>query len=462
MSTIESYRAQAEQALARMNEAAEATSKLPSSATDVQVAEAKRAFDAAELAYGQAQRAIDVLEARSALPAPARPTGDAPVTSEPLTYERGAGHSFFRDLHLAGRDPRANERLSRHVAELRVEAPRLIERNLRAMGVQEAQHEAKRYAEERALGSGSEASGAALAPPIWLQEAYAGVSRPGRATVDALGVKPLPAGTDTIKLPVMETGAKVDVQTADNALIANQDPTFGSRSAEVKTVAGFVDVSRQLVDRGTPDADAVVYGDLVADLDQRFDSLVLTSTIEDFTGLLGQAGTTAVSFTDADPTFPELYEKVVSAMASVAGGIFKPADLIIMSPRRYAWALAQRDSTGRAYLAPVAPSNAPGLAQRVAAESLVGTLAGLPVIIDPSVPVDLGAGANEDAVLVLRTGESFVWATPGGPTLEAFEGGSLSSTLTVRFRAFDYVAQAHGRKPKAIAKVVGTGLSAAL
>lgn len=54
-----------------------------------------------------------------------RTAGGAQVTSEPLTYSRYSGNSYFHDLARAQfrADHSAQERLNRHGAELRVELP---------------------------------------------------------------------------------------------------------------------------------------------------------------------------------------------------------------------------------------------------------------------------------------------------------------------------------------------------
>jgi hypothetical protein len=43
------------------------------------------------------------------------------LRSEPLTYDRYAPHSFFRDMAVQDRDNQAKERLTRHWAEMDVE-----------------------------------------------------------------------------------------------------------------------------------------------------------------------------------------------------------------------------------------------------------------------------------------------------------------------------------------------------
>jgi hypothetical protein len=82
----------------------------------------------------------------------------------------------------------------------------------------------------------------------------------------------------------------------------------------------------------------------------------------------------------------------------------------------------------------------------------------VPVYVDPNIPSTLGAGTNEDRIIVAATPELFVWTAPDGPYLERFDDVG-SATLTVRFRLHNYWGQLHTRRPKAISVVQGSGLS---
>jgi hypothetical protein len=76
------------------------------------------------------------------------------LVKEPLTYERGNGHSFFRDLaarDLPGvrstlNDPSCQERMNKHVEEMRVEVPEIAKRQeQRALeGMDRGEHEITR------------------------------------------------------------------------------------------------------------------------------------------------------------------------------------------------------------------------------------------------------------------------------------------------------------------------------
>lgn len=404
----------------------------------------ERSFEDAKTTHSRAVKALEraeqVVEARKSLPV-APVEDDEPivedkdpkvrVTKEPLTYERSNGNSVFRDLAKRGEDPKAAERLERHMTEMRVK--------------------------KRALSS-TDAAGGYLVAPLYLQDEFVNFARAGRATADALGSRPLPPNTDSINIPTMDGGTTVAAQ-ADNASVSNTDATFNTVAADVKTVAGYEDVSQQLVDRGVPGVDSVIFADLAKAYNVALDVAVLNSSTSNNKGLLQVSGINAVTYTDASPTVPEAYPKFADAIQQIATGIFFPADAIVMHPRRWAWVLASLDGNLRPLVTPYAPQNAAGTTDAPAAQGPVGDLQGLPVWTDSNIPTTLGSGTNEDRIIVLRRDECFLWEDQGGPYLDTFRDVG-SGTMTVRFRLFNYYAQCHARRPKAISVISGTGVAA--
>lgn len=395
------------------------------------------AFTAHEAAKGDVARFERTAAARALTTPPASSSGVS-VTSEPVTYAKGNHErSIFRDMVRArGGDHAASERLARHTTEMA----------------------ATRAGTEQFALSSTDAAGGFLVPPGYLQTEFAALARAGRPTVEAIGTKALPPGTDTLNIPVASTGTTVAIQ-ADNTAVSSTDMTFASVQADVKTIAGMQDVARQVVDRATPGTDEVIFGDLARAYSQKFDSDVVNSVTANYLGLLQVAGTTTITYTDATPTLPELYLPLTKALNAIAVGIFMPADLWLMHPRRWNWMLAALDTQNRPLVVPAAGGeNTIAMPDGTAAQGAVGTLLGLPVIVDASIPVTLGAG-TEDAIIAVRRAECYIWEDASAPWLQIFED-VLSGSLGVRFRAHGYVAQMHGRRPLGIAKVTGTGLIA--
>lgn len=368
---------------------------------------------------------------------------DSPVVvrSEPRTYDEHAETSYFRDLisRRVHGDSAAAERLARHADEVRVELA--SNRELRAL--------------DRDPASGGE-----FVPPLWLMEQYVGAARAGRVTADRFTPLDLPGGTDTVNVPRIVTGAGVAEQTADNTAVAEVDPTTDSVSAPVRILAGQVDVSLQALEQSPVAFDQVIFQDLAADYASSLDVQVLNGSgaAGQLLGMLQVSGITSVTYTDADPTVPELYPRLASALNAITTGRHLPADAWVMHPRRWLWMLAALDSSSRPFIVPAAqgPQNAPAIAGPMDPTTSVGMLLGLPVFIDANVPTNLGAGTNEDRIIAARFEDLFLMESRLRTRVLPEVG---SGTLTVRLQMYRYVASMPDRYPASIAVVTGTGLA---
>jgi HK97 family phage major capsid protein len=364
------------------------------------------------------------------------------VGAEPMTYRKGGEYGYFRDLAAsrseAGADDQAQarERLQRH----RQEVDTLRE----SAGM-----------ETRANMTRTDGAGGEFVPPLWLMEQYLPLARAGRVTADLCRKMPLPAGTDSINIPKVSTGAAAAEQ-ADGNSVQKTDITTGSVSAAVTTFAGQQVFAMQLLDQSPVSMDEVVFGDIIADLASKVDVYVLNKAS---IGILNVASINSVTYTDASPTVGELYPKVADSIQRIHTSRFLPPQAIVMHPSRWAWHLASLDSTGRPLVVPNAngPQNAFAGMGDVRSEGSVGSLQGLPVYVDPNVPTTLGGG-TEDAIIVARFDDLYLWEGDVR-TRVLFE--TDADTLSVRLQVWEYAAFLGGRYPKAIAKITGTGLAAA-
>lgn len=363
-------------------------------------------------------------------------TGVLRVNREALTYRRDGEHSYFRDLaraHAPGgnADTKSMERLQRHRDEMDIET--------------------------RAL-SRTDGAGGEFVPPLWLVDQYVPLARAGRVTADLCRSLPLPAGTDSINLPKIATGSATAAQTEGSA-VQNTDLTTTSVNAPVITVAGQQVTSMQLVDQSPINVDEVIFMDLLKDLAVKVDAQVLngSGTAPNARGILNVAGINAVTYTDASPTVPELYPKVADGIQQIHTARFTPPQAIVMHPRRWAWHLAALDSSTRPLVVPNAqgPTNAFAGMSDVRSEGAVGSLQGLPVYVDPNIPTNLGAGTNEDRVIIAVFDDLYLYEG-ALRTRVLFE--TDANTLQVRFQAWEYLAFLGGRLPASVAVVSGTGL----
>lgn len=375
------------------------------------------------------------------------------VTSEPLTYGRRSQHSFFADVFASQMrgDTDAGERLRRHAKE----QENIIERRLRAA---EAEMKALDFEIEKRDLSRVDGSGGAFVPPLYLVDEFVELARAGRQFADSYNVRPLPPGTDSINVPRITGGTSTGIQVADNTSVAEADMTDATLNVPVRTIAGQQDVAIQLLEQSPIAFDEIVFADLIADYNMQLDVQTINGSgaSGQVLGILGVPGIAAVTYTDATPTVQELYPKIADAIFNrIATLRKKGANRIFMHPRRWGWMTSALDSSGRPLISGLTVFNPMGLTNSVEPEGPVGAIQGLPVWLDPNIPTNLGAGTNEDIIIVSRFTDHWLWESVLR-TRTLPEVGS--GTLTVRMQIYNYVAATAGRYPSGTATIGGTGL----
>ena len=104
------------------------------------------------------------------------------------------------------------------------------------------------------------------------------------------------------------------------------------------------------------------------------------------------------------------------------------------------------------------PFNSVAVGQAAAYGQVVGTLHGLPVVTDANIPTGLGAGTNEDRIIVARAEDLLLWEEgDGAPSRLRFEE-TTGGSLTVKLVVYGYSAFTGGRYPSALSVISGTGL----
>lgn len=359
-----------------------------------------------------ARAAADVLvetEARS----------DVKVGREEATYRPNGDHSFFRDLALGGRDADAMQRLQRHKAET----------------------------ETRNVSSVSNG----FIPPVYLSNLWISTARPGRVWADALTKAPLPDVGTSFTIPKLSSGGTVASQT-DGASVSQTDVTTSTLTVPVRTIAGQQSISMQLLERSLPQFDQVVFDDLVRAYDAELDRQLLNgaSGSNEHVGLSTISGINTTTYTSSTPTGAELLPKIYDAIQKVASNRYIYPTHIIMHPRR------------AAAIAAASSANVPLLQQgglfRAFGEQdhgAIGTIAGLPVLVDPNITTTSGTGTNQDEIYVVYVPDMVLME---GDLRTRVLDAPLSSTLEVRLQVFSYSAAALGRYPAGVTKISGTGL----
>ncbi len=359
------------------------------------------------------------------------------VGGESATYRPNSGVSFFADLVSSKRgDFDAAQRLQRNNSEMALE--------------------------RRALGNtgGTGGSGGEFAPPAYLESEFVALARAGRVTADRLTKRPLPTGVSSVNIPRVNSGTATTVQSTQNTTVAAVDPTTSQLSSGITTIAGKVVISLQLLSQSPVALDEMLLGDLAADYARSLDQQVIsgTGTGGQLLGLLNVPGIQQVAFTQATPSVTGaggFYATINKAISAVATARFLPPTCILMHPRRWSWVAAAFDSSGRPLVSPSGNAfNQVADASAVAAQGPVGQMAGLPCYTDANLPTNLGAGLNQDPVLVMRAEDAYLWESD--VSLASFDA-PYSDSLAVLLRAHGFSALIGSRYPASIAVVNGTG-----
>jgi HK97 family phage major capsid protein len=367
-------------------------------------------------------------------------TNDADVYHDPHADPHGP--SFFRDMR--------NSRLGDWAAAER------LQRNQAARGMETRAGDMTTVA-----GAGGQ-----FAPPLWLVQEFVQLARPGRITADLVHKEVLPGGVASINLPKVSGGATTAVQALQNTAVSDTAMTTTSVSSGITTIAGKQIVSLQLLAQSGIPFDRVILGDLAADYAKQIDLQVISGSgaAGQLRGLLNGAGVGATTFTSATPAVTSttaansFYNKLVSSVNSVYTARFQAPTAIIMHPVRWSWILEAIDTATRPLVVPDGSVfNSIGTATGGVAQGNVGTILGLPVYLDPNIPVNLGAGVNEDRVFVLKADDVYLYESE--LQMESFEA-TYADQASCLFRALAYSALIPDRFGASVNVVAGTGLVA--
>lgn len=368
------------------------------------------------------------------------PFGGAVVTREAMTYDKDGRNSFVRDMINATmrNDATSWERLNRHQAEVNVESRDI---------------------------SRTDTAGGDFVPPIYLINEYAEFARAARVTADLATTMALPVGTDSINIPAVTTGTQVGFQSADNGSTTTRDMVTSTVTAPVRTISGYENVSIQLVEQSplAGGLDRLVFGDLMKDYALQLNTAVTgngdgtSGTLRGFVNL-GTDTTNGIptTWTETTPTAVNGLQSISKAISKVVTNRYQAVEAIVMHPSMWYWFASATDGASRPIIVPTGagPFNANGVVTAPGAPAgLVGTIHGVPVYVDATLPKNFGAATNQSPILVGKFSDSYL-----------FESGVktrvlpdvLSANLTVRFQVYGYMALAH-RYAKSVSAITGTG-----
>jgi HK97 family phage major capsid protein len=297
-------------------------------------------------------------------------------------------------------------------------------------------------------------SGGYAVPPAWLMDQYVTYARPGRAFANLCQRQTLPGGTDSINVPKMLTGTTVGIQTADNTTVSETNLTDTFINAPVRTISGQQGVALQLIDQSPIAFDDVVFRDLVSAHAAVLDQQVMygTGTSGQVLGVTQTPGVSSIAVASLD--IAGIYKSIANAIQTIHVTRFLPPEVIVMHPRRWGWLLTLLDTQNRPLFVPEGNSafNAAGILEDVDSQQVVGRTHGLPIVTDPNIATNLGAGTNEDQVFIGRFSDFVLWES--GIRARVLPE-TRAANLTVLLQIYSYVAFTGARYPSAVLTLSG-------
>jgi hypothetical protein len=358
------------------------------------------------------------------------------IGTEERTYHKGndrKGSQFVRDVakQFLFRDLESEQRLVRHMQEERVERAQYL---------------------TRAAGT-SALTG--LVVPQYLTDMYAPAVANLRPFADICNPHDLPAEGMTVNISRITTASSVALQASENAAVSETDMDDTLLTENVQTASGQQTLSRQALERGTG-IEEVALGDLFKRYATTLDSTLINQAT---TGLAAVATTT--TYTDASPTVPELYPKLLGAAAGVEAALLGQAvpSHVVMHSRRWYWMQSQVASTWPTIQQPGIDTQAAGLNNAVRyGTGARGVLPnGMLAVVDNNVSVVGGTGTNEDAIFVVPQDECHLWEDPQAPVFIRAEQAKAAS-LGVLLVLYGYFAYSLRRYANGMQSISGTGL----
>ena len=267
----------------------------------------------------------------------------------------------------------------------------------------------------RALTTVSDAPG--VIRPQWTNEIQ-NIVDTGRPAVSAFSTAALPTSGMSVYFPTVTQKPTADVQSTEGTDLSNTEFTIGSGNASVKTIGGYNQVSRQLIERSDPSyIDALFRLQSIAyakKTDQEC-LTVLQASDASYGNASASAGTAAAYLTAVADLAVHIYKHggLQANFVLVSGDVFK--DLVGLV-----------DGVDRPLFAALNPSNALGTAQ---ISTLQGNLFGLPVIVDPNLA---------DSKMYVASSQAITnWESAGAPFRISEDD---VSALTSDFAVYGYMA----------------------
>lgn len=365
------------------------------------------------------------------------------VGREERTYHGGndrKGAMFLRDVinrNFFG-DHAATERLTRHMREEEVERSGYL---------------------TRSVGTGGFAG---LVVPQYLTDMYAPAVAALRPFADVCNKHALPESGMTVNISRITTPSSVALQTAENGDqgadpigVSNTDMDDTLLTENIQTAAGQQTISRQAAERGTG-IEEVVMDDLFRRYATSLDATLLNQST---TGLA--AVSSAVTYTDANPSGVEVWPKILAGAANTEANLlgFAQPDVVLMHSRRWYWLQSQLSNQwplfGQPGITGVAGGENNASAYGRGARGVMPN--GMTAVVDNNCVTNLGSGTNQDEIYVIASDECHLWEDPAAPVFLRCEQPAAAS-LGILMVLYGYFAYSFRRYTNSFSKITGTGM----
>ena len=363
--------------------------------------------------------------------------------TDPPVYPPGSSQEFSVDLYRSLLSPNMG---------LRAAASEKLDR-----------HRQQRFDEDEAVRITTAASFGAdggLVPPAYLTSMIAEFPRAGKPFWDIIPKTTMPDTGEKMFLPQeAETGNVAAFDNQGTNVVSSAEGSVTDEEVDIVMVAGRWVTTRRSLDRGVGITD-LVWRSLTERYDVKLDAMALngTSAAGETVGVLQDAATNNVVWTDTTPTFAEFWPRWRQAVGDQWTRRKLPPSLAVWSPKLWTWISSQLDTTNR----PLSMGevdivrNPVMLGDAVGEYGVMGSSQGLNIMVDANVPDDLGAGSNETAVIVTRPMDLVAAETPA---MSITAEQSQVDKLLVEFVLYGYVAFSSGWQGRAATKLTGTGMA---
>lgn len=359
--------------------------------------------------------------------------------------ERGLSNSpggaFLLDAAQAAMgDYSAQERLQRHMAEERVEKPWL----------------------ERANSGTAQFSG--LVVPYYATEDAAPAVSAARPMADVMNSRTLPEIGMTVSQSRITTPTAAGIQASQNTAVTTQAISDTILTLNVETAAGYVQLSRQAVERGVLTEDITV-SDLLTRVAVSLEAQMIAEAsvgLATTTFTLGQTYTNATLDTTAVPTFLKQLPAAQNAIEVALLTRARPG-YVVMHPRRFNWLTAASSASWPLLSGGLTPVQSSGVMLTDSYGPSVRAVLtnGMKIVSDANVTtVALGTaltGGAQDHVYVISAQESYLYEPPNRTVMLRAEQPS-SNQLGILFTAWEFFAYTFGRYQNQSVLINGTGL----